>query len=428
MDELRIQGGMPLKGSLHISGAKNAALPLLCCSLLTDHPLTLSNIPFLTDTTTLIQLLSTMGVECTLHTHAYHDFPYGQTMEFKTPEVRSTTAPYDLVRKMRASILVLGPLLSRYGHAKVSLPGGCAIGTRPVDLHLKGMEQLGAHIDLVDGYVVASAPQGLKGACITFPLISVGATENVLMASVLAKGTTVLNNAAIEPEITDLALCLNAMGAKIQGIGTHRLEIEGVCSLRPAVHRVVPDRIELGTYAMAAIMTGGDLELIEGRLDLLPYVVDILRSVGGGIEETSRGLRVWRQEKILKPHNIATREFPFFPTDLQAQYMAMMLTAQGSCTIEENIFENRFMQVPELCRLGADIRVQGGKATIYGGMPLKGAPVMATDLRASFSLVMAALVAQGETTINHLYHLDRGYEQVEKKLGACGALIQRIRQ
>jgi UDP-N-acetylglucosamine 1-carboxyvinyltransferase len=351
----------------------------------------------------------------------------GRIMELTAPQITDTTAPYDLVRKMRASVLVLGPLVARAGHARVSLPGGCAIGARPVDLHIKALEQLGATIDLVDGYIVAHANGGLKGAEVRFPFVSVGATENIMMAACLAKGTTVIENAACEPEVTDLAKCLLAMGARIDGVGTGRLVIEGQARLHGAVHQVLPDRIEAGTYAMAAAITNGDVELLGARPHDLGAVITVLQEAGVSIDATNRGLRVKRANGHLHSVDVSTAPYPGFPTDLQAQMMALMSVADGASRLTETIFENRFMHVPELVRMGADIRLGGGAAFVRGVDHLRGAPVMATDLRASSSLVLAGLVAEGETLVNRVYHLDRGYERLEEKLSACGADVRRIK-
>lgn len=415
MDSIRITGGVPLHGTIMISGAKNAALPLMACGLLTDERLVLSNVAQLADIKTMSQLLAQHGIEVT-----------AQERELTLGgRITSTEAPYEIVRKMRASILVLGPLLARTGEARVSLPGGCAIGTRPVDLHLKGLEAMGAQIELDGGYVNAQAPRGLKGATIVFPFVSVGATENLLMAACLADGRTTLKNAAREPEITDLARCLIAMGAKIEGLETDTLVIEGVKSLHGAHHAILPDRIETGTYACAAAITGGDVFLQNARAADLGAVLTSLREAGVVITEEPNGFRVTRANG-LHGVDVTTEPFPGFPTDMQAQFMALMAVAQGASLITENIFENRFMHVPELARMGAKINIQGASAIVRGVEHLTGAPVMATDLRASFSLVLAALAAQGETTISRVYHLDRGYEMVEQKLAGCGARIERI--
>lgn len=427
MDKIRIRGGKSLVGSIPIGGAKNAALPLMAASLLTEGTLRLANIPHLADITTLANLLGTLGVEIALDGHAEGGHQ-GRVLALTARNISNTTAEYDLVRKMRASILVLGPLVAREGKAKVSLPGGCAIGARPVDLHLKGLEALGAKIELREGYVEALAPGGLKGARFVFPFVSVGATENLMMAATLAKGTTVLSNAAREPEIGDLARCLIAMGAKIEGIDTDTLTIHGGTKLSGTTHSILPDRIELGTFAMAAAATGGDVELIGGRTELIASAATALTQAGVTIEETPRGVRVRRTNAPLVGVDVMTEPFPGFPTDLQAQMMALLTTAEGASMITETIFENRFMHVPELRRMGANINLHGGSAMVRGVPKLTGAPVMATDLRASVSLVIAGLVAQGETIVNRVYHLDRGYERLEAKLAACGADIERVKE
>ncbi|MBB5373463.1 UDP-N-acetylglucosamine 1-carboxyvinyltransferase [Acidocella aromatica] len=415
MDSIRITGGVPLNGTIAISGAKNAALPLMTCGLLTDETLTLTNAARLADLQTMADLLRQHGISVEWN---------GRSISLGGP-ITNTEAPYDIVRKMRASILVLGPLLARCREARVSLPGGCAIGTRPVNLHLKGLEAMGAKIKLDGGYVDASAPQGLKGATIVFPFVSVGATENLLMAASLADGVTTLKNAAREPEISDLAHCLIAMGAKIEGVGTDTLVIEGVKSLHGAEHAILPDRIETGTYACAAAITGGNLFLENARAADLGAVLTSLREAGIVVTEEANGFRVARANG-LHGVDVMTEPFPGFPTDMQAQFMALMAVADGASMITETIFENRFMHVPELNRMGAKINVHGSSAIIRGVKQLSGAPVMATDLRASFSLVLAGLAAQGETTISRVYHLDRGYEAVEQKLTACGARIERV--
>ncbi len=415
MDSIRIKGGVPLIGTIAIAGAKNAALPLMACGLLTDDTLTLTNAARLADLATMTDLLSQHGIGVAWRGRAIH----------LGGKITNNVAPYDIVRKMRASILVLGPLLARVGAARVSLPGGCAIGTRPVDLHLKGLEAMGAKIELDGGYVNAEAPQGLKGTTIVFPFVSVGATENLLMAASLASGTTTLKNAAREPEITDLARCLIAMGANISGLGTDTLIIEGVKSLHGATHAILPDRIEAGTYACAAAITGGNLLLENARADDLGAVLHALRDAGVAVTEEPTGLRVNRANG-LHGVDVMTEPFPGFPTDMQAQFMALMAVADGASMITETIFENRFMHVPELNRMGARINVHGASAIIRGVKHLSGAPVMATDLRASFSLVLAGLAAGGETTIARVYLLDRGYESVEQKLAACGARIERV--
>ncbi len=417
MDSIRIVGGNRLTGQIPISGAKNATLPLMAASLLTPETLHLTNVPRLADIGTLIKVLEQHGVETSWEPGA---------LTLKAEDIPNTTAPYDLVRRMRASVLVLGPLVARFGNAVVSLPGGCAIGTRPVDLHLTGLEQLGARIDLGRGYIHATAPKGLKGAHIIFPKVSVGATENLLMAASLAKGETILENAALEPEVQDLAHCLVAMGAKIEGIGTEKLVIEGVEGLHGASHSVVPDRIEAGTYGIAAAATGGDVELLGMRLELFGAAAEALRNAGVALEETANGVRAACANGSLVGYDVMTDPFPGFPTDLQAQYMALMSIAKGAAMITETIFENRYMHVPELMRMGANINLHGSSAMIRGVDKLYGAEVMATDLRASSSLVVAALAADGETVINRVYHLDRGYERLEEKLAACGAEVERI--
>ena len=423
MDQMKIRGGKPLKGKIHISGAKNAALPLLTASLLTDETLTLSNVPQLADIATMGTLLGQHGVGIGLNGAG----GTGHTVDLRAKDITSTTAPYDLVRKMRASILVLGPLLARAREARVSLPGGCAIGTRPVDLHIGALQKMGADITIEEGYINAAAPQGLKGAEIVFPCVTVTGTENILMAAALAKGETTIINAAREPEIGDLAQCLVAMGAHIEGIGTDRLRIQGKDRLHGAKHPVIADRIEAGTFAMAAAITNGDLELIGARMDCLKSVFETLDKAGVLTEETAEGLRVRRKNGAIQGVDIMTEPFPGFPTDLQAQVMALMCVADGAAMITETIFENRFMHVPELVRMGANITVHGSSAMVRGVKKLKGAPVMATDLRASVSLALAGLAAEGETVLNRIYHLDRGYERLEEKLGACGADIERVK-
>jgi len=425
MDRIRIRGGKPLSGTIPIGGAKNAALPLMTAALLSEEPLTLRHVPVLADITTLSHLLVQHGAAVTM-VGARTPHEHGHALKIDARNIISTTAPYDLVRKMRASVLVLGPLLARCREARVSLPGGCAIGTRPVDLHIKGLEALGAKIELKQGYIHAQAPQGLKGAQFIFPKVSVGATENLLMAASLAEGETVLVNAAREPEIVDLAICLNAMGAKITGAGSDRITITGVKKLHGAEHTVVPDRIEIGTYLMAAAITGGTVELAGARYDLVAAVAKTLDGAGVEVAETNRGISVRRRNGELKGVDVMTEPFPGFPTDLQAQMMALMSKAEGAAMITETIFENRFMHVPELCRMGANINVHGASAMVRGVPHLTGAEVMATDLRASVSLVLAGLAAEGETIVNRIYHLDRGYERLEEKLAACGAEIERL--
>jgi UDP-N-acetylglucosamine 1-carboxyvinyltransferase len=428
MDKIRIQGGRQLRGTIPISGAKNAALPLMAAALLTDETLTLSNLPHLADIASLATLLAQHGVAISMEGAAVNGGQSGRVLSLTARDITSTTAPYELVRKMRASVLVLGPLVARCGKARVSLPGGCAIGTRPVDLHIKGLVQLGAQIDLSEGYMEASAPGGLTGARVVFPQVSVGATENLLMAATLAKGETQLVNAAREPEIGDLAACLVAMGAKISGVGSDTLTVIGVDRLHGAEHDIIPDRIETGTYAIAAAITRGDIELVNTSLDLLPGVAQLLTDTGCGLTATGRGFRVTPPNHAITGVDVMTEPFPGFPTDLQAQVMALMSVASGAAMITETIFENRFMHVPELCRMGANINVHGASAMVRGVPSLTGAPVMATDLRASVSLVLAGLAAQGETVVQRIYHLDRGYEQLENKLAACGAEIERVRE
>ena len=422
MDRIAIQGGAELHGEIPISGAKNSAIKLMAASILTDQPLRLTNMPRLADTKFLGQLLRQFGIEVT-----ESDGPDGQQTLFDAKQITSTFAPYDLVRQMRASFNVLGPLLARTGHAKVSLPGGCTIGARPVDLHLDALARLGAEIELEEGYVSARAQHGLHGAEIEFPFVSVGATEHALLAAVLAQGTTVLKNAAREPEIGDLARCLIAMGARIEGLDTDALTVSGVTSLSGADWAVIPDRIEMGSYAVAAAMAGGEVRLTKARADLIQVLTDKMIEAGVDVAPTDDGVIVRRDPaRRLKAVNVTTEVYPGFATDLQAQFMALMTTAEGESIIHENIFENRFMHAPELARLGAEISVHAGEARVTGVEVLHGAQVMATDLRASVSLVIAGLVAQGETTVGRVYHLDRGFERLEEKLGACGAVIRRI--
>ena len=421
MDSILVTGGTPLEGVIPISGAKNACLALMPAALLSEEPLTLTNAPRLSDIRTMSLLLESLGCEVA-------QLQGGRVLAIGTERITNHRADYDIVRRMRASILVLGPMLARDGFAEVSLPGGCAIGARPVDLHLQGLKMLGADLDLVDGYVHARAPKGLHGAVIEFPLVSVGATENVLMAATLARGTTVIRNAAREPEIVDLASCLVRMGARISGAGTSTIEIEGVDRLSGATHPVVTDRIELGTYMLAPAITGGDVELLGGRRELVSAFADKLEAAGIEISDTQNGIRVSGRNGTIKAIDIVTEPHPGFPTDLQAQMMAMLSLADGVSHLEERIFENRFMHAPELVRMGANIEVHGGIATVTGVSKLRGAPVMATDLRASVSLILAGLAAEGETRVSRVYHLDRGYERVEEKLGACGARIERIRE
>ena len=417
MDRILIRGGRVLSGSIPISGAKNAALPLMAAGLLADGPLTLTNAPDLADVATMAGLLAHHGLDVSRDTSARSITISGAATDLE--------APYDLVRKMRASVLVLGPLLARHGRARVSLPGGCAIGTRPVDLHLKALEQMGAEIEITAGYIEARAPGGLKGARIIFPQVSVGATENILMAAALARGQSEIMNAAREPEITDLAACLMRMGARIEGIGTDRLLVEGVASLGAATHPIIADRIEAGTFACAAAITGGSLLLQGARLDHLGAVTRTLREAGVDVAEEEGGLRVTRNNG-LRGADVMTEPFPGFATDMQAQFMALMCVAEGASMITETIFENRFMHVPELSRMGARINFHGASAIVRGVKHLSGAPVMATDLRASVSLILAGLAAEGETIVNRVYHLDRGYERVEAKLAAVGADIERL--
>ena len=427
MDRIRIVGGNRLNGSIPISGAKNAALPLMIASLLTDDMLVLDNVPRLADVMMLKRILGNHGVDVTVAgRRAGVDPLAGETLHLSARTIVDTTAPYELVSKMRASFWVIGPLLARCHEATVSLPGGCAIGTRPVDFFIDGLKALGAEIEVSRGYVIAKAPGGLKGGRVKFPWVSVGATHVVMMAATLANGETVIENAACEPEVVDVGNCLIAMGAKIEGLGTHTIRIQGVPRLSGARHAVVADRIEAGTYAMAVAMTGGDVVLEGVSEDLLPTALDVLRQAGAEVTATNEGLRIRRNGGDIQPVDVTTDPFPGFPTDLQAQLMALMTRAKGTSHITETIFENRFMHVQELARLGADIRLDGQKATVVGVERLTGAPVMATDLRASVSLVIAALAAEGETTVNRVYHLDRGFERLEEKLGRCGAQIERI--
>ncbi|MGP9805144.1 UDP-N-acetylglucosamine 1-carboxyvinyltransferase [Paracoccus sp. NSM] len=422
MDQIIVRGNGPLKGEIPIAGAKNACLTLMPATLLTDQPLTLTNAPRLSDIRTMTALLQSLGAEVA-------GLQEGQVLALSSHALTSHRADYDIVRKMRASILVLGPMLARDGVAEVSLPGGCAIGARPVDLHLRALEAMGASLDLRDGYVHARAPHGgLRGAVFEFPLVSVGATENALMAATLARGTTVLKNVAREPEIVDLARCLRAMGARIEGEGTSTLTIEGVDALHGATHPVVTDRIELGTYMLAPAMCGGEVECLGGRIELLEAFCEKLDEAGLVVEETARGIKVSRPNGRVRAVNVTTAPFPGFPTDLQAQFMALMCLADGTSILEETIFENRFMHAPELTRMGARIEVQGGHATVHGVESLRGAPVMATDLRASVSLILAGMAAEGQTTVSRVYHLDRGYEHVVRKLRAVGAHIERVKE
>ncbi|WP_172332398.1 UDP-N-acetylglucosamine 1-carboxyvinyltransferase [Mangrovicoccus sp. HB161399] len=419
MDAILVKGNGPLRGRIPIAGAKNACLGLMPATLLSEEPLTLTNVPRLSDIATMSHLLESLGTEV----QALNE---GRVIVTSSHEIANDRADYDIVRKMRASFHVLGPLLARHGHAVVSLPGGCAIGARPVNFHLEGLQALGAEMELKDGYVHASAPKGLKGARHRLPFASVGATENILMAATLARGTTILENAAREPEIVDLVKCLRAMGAQIEGEGSETLTIEGVDRLHGTTHRVVADRIEMGTYMLAPVITHGEVELVGGSIELLGSFVEKLHEAGVDVTPTNEGIRVKRAAERIRAVDVRTEVFPGFPTDLQAQMMALMCTAEGSCALEETIFENRFMHAPELIRMGAKIDVHGNTATVTGVERLKGAPVMATDLRASVSLILAALAAEGETLVSRVYHLDRGYERVEEKLGACGALIERV--
>jgi UDP-N-acetylglucosamine 1-carboxyvinyltransferase len=417
MDRIRIEGGARLEGAIPISGAKNAALPLMAAALLTESALVLSNVPKLADIAFMGDLLNSFGVKTERE---------GGTIRLSAGTIRNTIAAYDLVRKMRASFWVLGPLVARMGQAKVSLPGGCAIGARPVDLHIRALLALGAAIELREGYVIATAPKGLRGARIEFPGVSVGATAHALMAATLARGESVIVNAAREPEIVDLGRCLRAMGARVAGLGTSEIVIQGAEILHGAEHRVLPDRIETGTYAFAVAIAGGDVELCDTNAELIDAVLQLLQSIGSDIETTPRGIRIRRNGSRPGVADVTTAPYPGFPTDLQAQYMALMTTANGTSRIRETIFENRFMHVPELGRMGADIHIEGDTATVTGVERLKGAPVMATDLRASVSLVLAGLAAEGETIVNRVYHLDRGFERIEEKLSAVGARIERL--
>jgi len=428
MDRIRIRGGVPLNGLIPISGAKNAALPLMIASLLTEETLELGNVPRLADISSLLRIMSNFGVDHSIAgRRPGQSSETGQTIRLTGKNIIDTVAPYELVSTMRASFWVIAPLVARFGHARVSMPGGCAIGTRPVDLLIMALAKLGAAIEIDSGYVVATAPKGLIGAEIDFPKVTVGGTHVALMAATLAQGTTVIRNAAREPEVVDLAECLIKMGARIEGAGTSEIVVEGVARLNGASHDVMPDRIETGTYAMAVAMTGGDLVLDNTRPDYLQAALDALGQAGTEVTSTHGGIRVRRNGNGIQPVDVTTDPFPGFPTDLQAQFMALMTRASGTSRIRETIFENRFMHVQELARLGAQIRLDGDSAYVDGVPGLKGAPVMATDLRASVSLVIAGLVADGETTINRVYHLDRGFEALEAKLGRCGADVQRIR-
>ncbi|MGJ4944036.1 UDP-N-acetylglucosamine 1-carboxyvinyltransferase [Bradyrhizobium sp. HKCCYLS1011] len=428
MDRIRIVGGNPLNGTIPISGAKNAALPLMIAGLLTPETLILDNVPRLADVAQLQRILGNHGVDITAVGKRLGDGEYqGQTLQISAAEIIDTTAPYELVSRMRASFWVIAPLVARMHEARVSLPGGCAIGTRPVDLLIMALERLGAQIEIDGGYAVAKAPGGLRGAEIIFPKVTVGGTHVALMAATLAKGTSVISNAACEPEVKDLAECLNKMGARIEGAGTPRIVVEGVEALHGARHTVLPDRIEAGTYAIATAMTGGNVQLAGARPELLQSALDVLAEAGAEITVNHEGIRVVRNGNGIKPVQVTTAPFPGFPTDLQAQLMALMVRAQGASAITETIFENRFMHVQELARFGARISLDGETARIEGISTLRGAPVMATDLRASVSLVIAGLAAEGETMVNRVYHLDRGFERLEEKLKACGAAIERIR-
>ncbi len=426
MDRIRIVGGNRLNGSIAISGAKNAALPLMIASLLTDETLTLENVPRLADVAMLKRILGNHGVDCMVQGKRPGQNGQGETLQLSAHDIVDTVAPYDLVSRMRASFWVIGPLVARMGQARVSLPGGCAIGTRPVDFFIDALKALGADIDIDGGYVVARAPKGLTGARVTFPKVTVGATHVTLMAAALAKGETVIENAACEPEIVDLAQCLTAMGAKIAGAGSPTVRIQGVDRLSGARHAVMPDRIETGTYAFAVAMTGGDVLLQGASGALLETPLRLLSEIGAEVTATNEGIRITRNGHGLSPVDVTTAPFPGFPTDLQAQLMALVSRADGTSYIRETIFENRFMHVQELARLGADIHLDGQMATVKGVPRLTGAQVMATDLRASVSLVIAGLGAEGETVVNRVYHLDRGFERIEEKLGACGAAIERL--
>jgi len=427
MDRIRIVGGRPLRGTIPISGAKNATLPLMIASLLTEETLVLENVPRLADVSQLQRILGNHGVDIMLNGKRSGEGEYqGQTLSLSAKNIVDTTAPYELVSKMRASFWVIGPLVARMGKAKVSMPGGCAIGTRPVDLLIMALARLGADIEIEGGYVIARAAKGLRGGEIRFPKVTVSGTHTAIMAASLARGSSLVENAACEPEIVDLADCLNKMGARISGAGTPRIVIDGVARLGGARHRVLPDRIETGTYAMAAAMTGGEVLLEGARPELLQSALDLLVEAGIGVTATNEGVRISRNGSAIAPVEVSTAPFPGFPTDLQAQLMALMTCANGVSRITETIFENRFMHVQELARLGARIRLHGETATIEGIEQLKGAPVMATDLRASVSLVIAGLAAEGETIVNRVYHLDRGFERLEEKLGRCGAEIERL--
>ena len=424
MDRIRIRGGNRLKGDIPIGGAKNSALKLIAASLLTSEPVTIRNMPRLADVEAMADLVMQFGV--TINIRRGIAFGQSDTMRLHAATIESAFAPYDIVRKMRASFQVLGPLLARHGHAKVSLPGGCAIGARPVDFHIQGLEAMGAKIALEDGHVIADANGGLKGTTFTVPRASVGATETLMMAATLAKGRTVLKNAAREPEISDLGQFMNAMGAKVTGLGTPEIAIEGVEKLHGADYSVMPDRIETGTYAIATALAGGEVELVGARVDSNRALYHLLRNVGTEVIESNRGIAIHRNGARPICTDVVTDVFPAFPTDLQAQFMALMAVADGTSHIKETVFENRFMHVPELSRMGANIRVDGDTATVTGVERLKGAQVMATDLRASVSLVLAGLVAEGDTVVNRVYHLDRGFERLEEKLSRVGAEVERL--
>lgn len=422
MDKIIVQGGTKLNGEIFVSGSKNAALPIMAACLLSKYPLILSNIPRLADISTMIDLLKNHGVNIDIIDNS--PLTYNQTIKLTADNIITKNAPYEIVKKMRASVLVLGPLLARFGEACVSLPGGCAIGTRPIDLHLSALEQMGADIFIKEGYIYAKGK--LQGANVNFEKVSVGATENILLAATLAQGRTILKNAAAEPEVIDLAQCLVAMGAKITGIGTSTLIIDGVGELKGANHSVIPDRIEAGTYAVAVTMTGGEIEIKNINSDLIANILSELIKVGAKVTLTDNGIKIYKNGHDIIPINITTDPYPGFPTDMQAQFMALMCIAKGKSIIHETIFENRFMHAAEMNRMGANIIIEGNQATVTGVKKLIGAPVMASDLRASVSLILAGLVAEGETEISRVYHLDRGYEKIEEKLGACGAKIKRI--
>jgi UDP-N-acetylglucosamine 1-carboxyvinyltransferase len=427
MDKLRIVGGNRLSGNIHISGAKNAVLKHMCAALLTDEPVTLSNVPDLDDVRILARLLGELGTKITLDGDAAaKQGPFGQVITLHTPEITNPHADYELVRQMRASFTTLGPLVARHGYAEVSLPGGCAIGTRPVDLHIMVMEQLGAEITIDNGYVIAKAPNGLTGATIVFPKVTVGGTECAMLAATLAKGETVISNAAREPEIKDIGELLVKMGAKITGLGTDTIRITGVSKLHGATHKTMADRIEAGSFAIAAAITKGDVVLEGMHIDYFRAFATKLIEAGVKVEQQEKGLRVWMESDTIKPVDAMTEPFPGLATDLQSPLMALMCVADGASMITETIYENRFMHVPEMARMGANIVVQGNSALVRGGKKLKGAPVMATDLRASIALVLLGLIAEGETTVSRIYHLDRGYERLEEKLRGVGATIERI--